>query len=129
MTLRHTFISTAGTWYGVTCTIIGCKLPFPAREHRRAIFFLVAADFFSQKHRFSWCPTMVLFNPRAAVTSGLSTNSNGGAYNNGKTYNKMKKFEQVDKEDELRILAGGVPPSRVEYLPQPSTCHMFGLSG
>jgi hypothetical protein len=46
---------------------------------------------------------MVVVNPRAAVTSGLSTNSNGGAYNNGKTYNKMKKIEPVDKEDELHI--------------------------
>jgi hypothetical protein len=46
---------------------------------------------------------MVVVNPRAAVTSGLSTNSNGCAYRIGDSYNKMKKFEPVDKYDELHI--------------------------
>jgi hypothetical protein len=47
---------------------------------------------------------MAVFNPRAAVTSGLSTNSNGGAYLNGKAYDIMKTFELVDKYNELYIL-------------------------
>jgi hypothetical protein len=42
-------VDKTGLFLTVLDHIIGCELPFPAREHRRAIFFLVAADFFSQK--------------------------------------------------------------------------------
>jgi hypothetical protein len=66
-------------------------------------------NFFCKKSRF--VPTMAVFNPRAVVTSGLSTNSNGGAYHSENTYDIIKKFELVDTYDELHILAVGVPPS------------------